>query len=199
MARRKLKFVEKVIILSTVFMAIFLIGFWLSLKRTNRVYLIPEGYEGWVTIRYNSPEAEALPLTDGAFQLRIPESGYLYTSSPLEKGWGKDAFFWVKATEEIAIPNYVQEEGTTRMHIHGRDIRHFSHEHLLKSLAVGQDTTLWDGTELERKSESEVRYQPGNLSLEYFYVFASPQNIDVPLPPIPNKEALESMQDRMLE
>ncbi|MEM9083441.1 MAG: hypothetical protein AAGB34_07585, partial [Planctomycetota bacterium] len=155
-------------------MVILLIGFWLSLKRTNRVYLLPEGFSGWVTIRYNSPDAEALPLTDGAFELRIPDSGYLYTSSPLEKGWGKDTFFWLKASEKEEIPNYIQVGGQTRMFIHGRDIRHFSHEHLLKTLEVGQDTILWDGTEIERKSEREVRYQAGELSLEYFYVFDTP-------------------------
>ena len=83
MPKRKLKLVEKIILLSTVFMAIFLIGFWLSLKRTNRKYIIPEGYKGWVTIRYNFPGSSPLPEVDGFYELHIPDSGYLFTSTPL--------------------------------------------------------------------------------------------------------------------
>ena len=198
MPKRKLKLVEKIILLSTVFMAIFLIGFWLSLKRTNRRYIIPQGYKGWVTIRYNFPGSPPLPEVDGFYQLQIPDSGYLFTSTPLEKGWGKDEFYWQSPSGLVSIPNYTQTEEGTQMYIHGRDIRPFSHEALLNQLPVGVDTLLWDGTELNRKSATEVRYKPGKVSLEYFYLFPSPQPIDVPLPKIPNKEALESMKDRII-
>ncbi len=199
MFKRKLKLTEKIILLSTLFMAIFLIGFWLSLKRTNRRYIIPEGYSGWVTIRYNYPDAAPLPKFDEYWELHIPDSGYLYTSSPLEKGWGKDEFFWNGPSGMRPIPNYLSGEEGTEMYIHGRDIRHFSHESLLTQLPVGKDTILWDGTELSRKSETEVSYQTGKLSLEYFYIFSTPHSLDSPLPEIPNKEALESMKDRIIE
>lgn len=198
MLKRKLKFTERIILLSTVFMAIFLIGFWLSLKRTNRKYIIPEGYEGWVTVRYNFPGSSPLQEVDGFYELHIPDSGYLLTSSPLEKGWGKDEFYWRGPSGLVPIPNYTDGEEGTQMYIHGRDIKHFSHEALLEQLPVGTDTILWDGTEISRRSATEVRYQAGKVSLEYFHIFPSPRDLDTPLPKIPNKEALESMKDRII-
>jgi len=198
MAKRKLKLTEKIILLSTLFMAIFLIGFWLSLQRTGRKYILPVGFSGWVTIQYSQPDASPLPLVDGFWELKIPPSGYLETSSQLEKGWGKDVFFWEGPEGQHPIPNYTESSEGLRMHIHGRDIRHYSHEDLLQELPVGTDTTLWDGTQLSRPSESEVSYRPGKVSLEYFYLFDTPQLLDVPLPPNPGRNALESMEDHLL-
>jgi len=179
-------------------MAIFLIGFWLSLKRTNRNYYVPPNYEGWVSIKYNYPDAPPLLQDSKGYHIYIPDSGYLVTSTPLEKGWGKDQFFRQKADSVQPIPNYVRSSEETKMYIHGRDIRKFSHEAILKQLPVGTDTTMWDGTQIKRKSENEISYQPGDNSLEYFYIFTTPQPLDIHLPQNPQREALESMKDHAI-
>jgi len=192
---KKLKKVDKIIILGGVFLAVFILGFWLSLKRTDRNYYIPENYEGWVSIKYNYPGAAESKLGDQGWEIHIPDSGYLITSTPLEKGWGKDRFFWEDHGKITPIPNYIEQDGEVLMYVHARDIRRFSHESILRSLAPGTDTTLWDGTKIERKQNNKISYQPGRATLEYFYVFREPQPLNIELPPNPNREALESMQD----
>lgn len=192
---KKLTRIDKIIIVSAVFLSIFILGFWLSLKRPNRNYYLPPAYEGWVSIKYNYPDATMSHKGEKGLELYIPDSGYLTTSSPLEKGWGKDRFYWRKQGSDIPIPNYIEKEGQVLMYIHARDIRRFSHESILKDLPIGTDTILWDGTHIKRKSNNEVSYQPGEPTLEYFYIFKEPQPIDIQLPPNPRREALESLKD----
>ncbi len=192
---KKLKKVDKIIILGGVFLAIFILGFWASLKRTDRNYYIPENFEGWVSIKYNYPGAEESKIGDKGWEIHIPDSGYLITSTPLEKGWGTDRFFWKGPGKTTPIPNYLEQDGKVLMYIHARDIRRFSHQSMLRNLAPGTDTTLWDGTKIERKQNNEISYQPGKVTLEYFYVFRKPQPLNVKLPLNPNREALESMKD----
>ncbi len=57
-------------------------------------YLIPEGYIGWIEVHYGEPVAPALPLHDGTFVCKIPESGSATTSSPLEDGWASDEYYY---------------------------------------------------------------------------------------------------------
>jgi len=57
-------------------------------------FLIPDGYVGWVEVRYGQTNANALPINNGTFVCRIADSGLLETSSPLEAGWAlKHIFF----------------------------------------------------------------------------------------------------------
>lgn len=67
---------------------------WLFLpgERHPARYLIPEGYVGWVEIRYGQAKAMPLPMDKGTLVYRIPDSGLLETSTPLEFGVAKDAF-----------------------------------------------------------------------------------------------------------
>jgi len=67
---------------------------WLFLpgERHPARYLIPEGYVGWVQIRYGRANAMPLPLDKGTLVYRISDSGLLETSTPLEYGISKDEF-----------------------------------------------------------------------------------------------------------
>jgi hypothetical protein len=64
-----------------------------SIARHPTRYLIPEGYVGWVKIKHGE-NADPLPLLNGEYICRIPESGVLGTSSALEDGWAKDEYFY---------------------------------------------------------------------------------------------------------
>jgi hypothetical protein len=55
-------------------------------KVTPSIYLIPEGFTGWVTIEYEVADAPPLPFEDGHRLFIIPRSGRLETSSPQELG-----------------------------------------------------------------------------------------------------------------
>jgi Family of unknown function (DUF6843) len=66
------------------------------------IFLIPKAYIGWVKIEYgrNAPPLEA---SNGKYICRVPSSGVLATSSPLEEGWAKDEYL------------YYSEDGSTEV------------------------------------------------------------------------------------
>ena len=61
-------------------------------RRPSR-FLIPEGYAGWVRIDFRVANAPPLPIEDGHYLFKIPNSGRLETSSDLEGGTATDQFF----------------------------------------------------------------------------------------------------------
>ncbi|RMG66913.1 MAG: hypothetical protein D6722_14185, partial [Bacteroidetes bacterium] len=100
----KLSRLEKIVIIATVNSVVIFLGFMLMDKAPNRDFLVPQGYEGWVCIRYEVPEAPPLPELDGVQQLRIPASGYLETSTALTVGWRRDRYFWYDQAGQTPIP-----------------------------------------------------------------------------------------------
>jgi hypothetical protein len=60
-------------------------------------FLIPAGYVGWVTVKYGE-DSPPLPMSNGEYICRIPDSGLLATSSMLEEGWAKDEYFYYSRT-----------------------------------------------------------------------------------------------------
>jgi hypothetical protein len=57
-------------------------------------FFIPDGYVGWVEVKYAAQNEPALKKKDGKYICRIPANGLLKTSSPLEAGWAKDEYFY---------------------------------------------------------------------------------------------------------
>ena len=49
-------------------------------KRPRYIFMLPDGYVGWVQIIFNDPAAAALPMKDGGYVIDIPESGLTRTS-----------------------------------------------------------------------------------------------------------------------
>jgi len=69
------------------------------------VYLIPDGYVGWIRIRHGE-EAPRLELSNGKYICRIPASGILSTSSEQENGWAKDEYFYYsEAGSQQSLPD----------------------------------------------------------------------------------------------
>lgn len=198
MSWKKRKLVDRILIVATPVTALILIGFWLSLKRSNRDYYLPANYEGWVSVKYRVPDAPQLEEVDGAFQLFVSDSGTLVTSSKLEDGWGRDRFFWKTDTGYQQIPNQVRIEDEYRVHLHGRKFGFYSHESILPDLASGTDTVMWDGAKINKISNQQVDYTPGKLSLEYFYISKEAQKFTFIPPPLENDESLSSTEDRMI-
>ena len=57
------------------------------------VYLVPDGYVGWITIKHGE-NAPRLELSNGKYICRIPASGILSTSFDQENGWATDEYFY---------------------------------------------------------------------------------------------------------
>ena len=56
----------------------------------DQTYLLPEGYEGCVVIRYDIPDAPKLKIENNEIVYRVPEDGIIETSSPYDYGWVND-------------------------------------------------------------------------------------------------------------
>jgi hypothetical protein len=62
------------------------LGFF-DTKGTPRRYLVPSGYVGWVTIEYDVKGAPPIARNGKYLLFKIPKSGRLKTSSPVDIGW----------------------------------------------------------------------------------------------------------------
>jgi len=55
-------------------------------KQKNHIYVMPDGYTGWIQVVYNQQNYAALPKEGQAFLHTIPPDGVLMTSSPATSG-----------------------------------------------------------------------------------------------------------------
>ena len=197
MARRRLKKVEVIILIGFAALAVMMVGLWVLDKQPNRAYYLPEGFEGWVTIRYSVADAPALEEKDGVLQFHIPDNGILETSDALVVGWRRDDYFWQDSNGQVQpIPSSVKENDEYFLHIHRHSYYTKDWTGLLLDMPFGSDTVLADGTHLKKPLDDEVEYVTGKKTLEYFYVTPEPKSIMFNPPPNPNMEGLESTEDR---
>ena len=66
-------------------------------KRSPYRYLIPDGYVGWVEMKFGIADAPELPVHEGFRIAKFPPAGVLKTSSKLQNGWAKDEYYYYKA------------------------------------------------------------------------------------------------------
>lgn len=67
-------------------------------RRTPDLWVIPDGYEGWVKIDYIVKNAPPLPLQNGHRLVQVSSNGYTQTSSELLYGWASDKFQYANGT-----------------------------------------------------------------------------------------------------
>jgi hypothetical protein len=72
-----------------------------SITRHPTRFLIPDGYVGWVEVKYGDLNAPAFRTDKGTLICRIPDSGLLATSSALEEGWAKDEYFYYSKNDSV--------------------------------------------------------------------------------------------------
>lgn len=183
---RKLKSIDKIIIVATLTGAIFIIGFVWSIKRTNRDYMLPADFEGWVTVVHQVPNAPPLDVKDGALQVEVPESGIVHTSSSLEQGWSRNQFFQKTSTGWDQIPSKPEIDGKPALFMHRHEFYHYAHYSLLDTVAVGTDTIMWDGARLIKYAEDDRVYNPGQKTIETFYISREPKPVTFNPPANPN-------------
>jgi hypothetical protein len=71
-------------------------------ERTPQHYLVPDGFSGWVYVRYDDPTCPPLEMRDRRQVITFPKSGKVCTSTTHETGVATD--LW----------EYVQADGTRR-------------------------------------------------------------------------------------
>lgn len=199
MAKRKLKTVEKVILIGFTTLGVMMTGLWLLDKQPNRAYHLPDGFEGWVRIRYSVEGAPALEEKDDVLQYIIGEDGTMETSDKLVVGWRRDEHFYQKASgESVQLPPSVEKEGEYYIHIHQHGYYAKDWTDLLIDIPFGTDTILGDESRLIKIVPEEVEYVTGKKTLEYFYVSRDPKSIMFTPPKNPDMEGLESTEDRQI-
>lgn len=177
MLKRKWSLVEKIILIGVVAFGLFIIGFQIKMKGTDKEIYLVKGFSGWVNIRYNVPGAPALPKKEGKWQVEIPASGTLITSTPYEDKWRRDDFYFKDSTGAlVAIPKSEKSGNEYKKRIHWHESAYHSFEFLAKKLKPGTDTTFYDGSRLYTEKDT-FYYKEGVKSIEYFYVSEQPENM----------------------
>jgi len=88
--------------------------------RTAYTVLIPEGYKGWVEIRFGIAGQPSLHREGGNFVIEVPKSGRLSTSAPLVAGYANDKYYFVSESggkTEIPVEIHGCNSGVCISHI----------------------------------------------------------------------------------
>jgi hypothetical protein len=171
MDRRKRLF-NRVLLVSFGSAFLLFAGYVFFTHRSPRHYYIPEGFSGWVTIKFEKSGAPALPEKDGAVEFHIPESGLLETSSKLVTGWSRDDWYW-EGSDEL-IPKQTDCGNESCRWVHDLSETSMGYEAVILSLPESADTLLWDGARISKKGES-VEVRSGRKTMLHFWVSAEPE------------------------
>ncbi|CAM3845938.1 hypothetical protein DEFR109230_14565 [Deinococcus frigens] len=81
--------------------ALLVTGCTAGLQRTPDLFLIPQGYAGWILVEYGVEGVPSLELRNGYRVLPIPVGGILKTSSEQQQGWARDVYKFVDARGKL--------------------------------------------------------------------------------------------------
>jgi hypothetical protein len=118
-------------------------------RRPDR-FVYPAGYVGWVRVDYSVPNAPPLPIEDGCFLIKVPSSGRVQTSTPMDNGAAADEHYYEVDGKRQRLPSAGPRN-----------------KRMIQDGEVGKeqgraDLTFFVGTEAQWKSNPTRR--PGNLN-----------------------------------
>jgi hypothetical protein len=171
---RKKRFFNRLLLVCGGSAVMMFFGYVWFTHRPARHFYLPEGYSGWVTVRFEKPGATELPIADGAQQLHIPESGIMETSSKLHTGWSKDEFFWQISSDVRPIPKKTDCGDQNCRTIHDLSEESMKYDRLLASLPEKIDTVLLDGSKISKDGE-RVDVRTGRKVILHFWVSSRPE------------------------
>lgn len=149
-----------------------------SEKRTTVSYELPKDYVGWVTVKYEKPNAPPLELVNGKYHIKISPSGIAETSSKVENGFAEDEYYWMDGDKKVVLQQYSEDQTTM---IHGDNYASVSFQIFAKldTLPIGKEITLPDGGKVTRLDDKGgVSIKSGRFLLYHFYVSWRPESID---------------------
>jgi hypothetical protein len=157
--------------------------------RIPTAYELPSGYTGWVTVKFEKPNAPPLETVNGYYIIKISDSGFAETSSKIEDGWAQDKYYWLEGDKENILPQYTEDK--TSM-IHAEMYRDADYRNFVNpdTLQIGKEYILNDDSKIIKLDDNGgISYESGRHLLFTFFVSKKPENIwDFPntnLPAIP--------------
>jgi len=69
-------------------------------------HIVPEGFQGWASVRYGVADAVPLVTENGVRIHRYPDSGALVTSSPDNPGIKTKGYFFAGPAGQTPVPRY---------------------------------------------------------------------------------------------
>jgi hypothetical protein len=158
-------------------------------KRIPTAFELPQGYTGWVTIKYEKQNAPPMEEINGFYHVKISDSGFAETSSKVGEGWAQDKYYWLEDNKEYVLPQYTEDK--TSM-IHAEVYRDADYKDFVNTdtLQIGAEYILYDGSKIIKLDDKGgMSYKSGRHLLFTFYVSEKPENVwDFPntkLPAIP--------------
>jgi hypothetical protein len=170
----KKRLFNRVLLVSGGSAVLLFVGYLFFTHRPAQHFFLPKGYSGWVTVRFEKPEAAPLPEKDGHIEFHIPPSGILETSTKLKTGWSRDEFFWEDQGVITAIPKHVQVADSSCRWVHDLKEECMSYDKIILDLAPHSDTLLWDKARIS-KTENEAEVRSGRKTLLHFWVSERPR------------------------
>ena len=189
---KQTKLFNRILIISGTSALALFFGYVIFTKRPNMKYYVPKDYEGWVTIRFEIENAPPLPKVDGEYELYIPNSGTLETSTRLKYGWGRQEYYFWDGEDPTQVEPFVKwekQEGETerRGHIHSLHEQHIDTLDVIAVLDAApdlKDTTLFDGTTIVKNGEN-VDVRTGRDLFQHFYLSKERQPFEFRHPEVP--------------
>jgi hypothetical protein len=160
-------------------------------NRTPISYELPKDFSGWVTVKYEKPNAPKLEQVDGKYRIKISPDGFAETSSRVEDGWAEDEYFRMNGNEKFILPQYTEDKKTM---IHAEGYGSIGSDKFVKidTLPIGKEITLIDGSKIKKLDDKGgMSFKSGRYLLYTFYVSAKPEDIwdfsNNHLPPAPKE------------
>jgi len=99
-------------------------------SKAPEIYEIPDGYRGWVTIRFSRPSCEPLPKSGDTVVLKIAADGSLCTSSSLPEGMGHETYYYMTNAGRTLLRQSGDGDDSIIRHVvyHGHDGEGPDHE-----------------------------------------------------------------------
>jgi hypothetical protein len=169
-AQRKKRLFNRSILVAGLGALLYFVGYTYFTKRTDRHYVLPAHYTGWVTIRYEKPGAPPLEKKDGHYLIHVNDSGYAETSSRLETGWARDEFF--ESGSLTPVPKKIDSAGGWYTYVHEKGEFNMDYTQVLLGLPENADTVLWEGSQIHKRGQ-QTDIKQGRKIIEHFY-FTSP-------------------------
>lgn len=167
--KRKKRYFNKLLLVVFLSAILYFGGYVFFSKRHSRYYYLPKGFYGWVTVKYEKPGAPELDYKNGAYQIYVPVSGIVETSTKLESGWGRDEHYWWDGKTAELIPKRVDTAGQKMKRIHEITYETMDYSIILANLPASTDTLLWEGSRI-RKRGMMTDIKTGRKILEHFWV-----------------------------
>jgi hypothetical protein len=114
-----------------------------GVTRRSEIYLIPKGFTGWVRIEYGVYGAPTLSEEGRRYLVRVPNQGYVRTSTKFEEGWAIDQFLYVDGQgnrERLALGELDKHTGSIWGIATGFDQSHSNKGPIYRTFFVGSET-----------------------------------------------------------